>query len=96
MARKTVLPTVVPNASPGFRITPGIADLLNDDVLVKKIANAAPEIDRVLAQAQLDIVTEENRDSIGATCLALRVFRDIFATFKARGEAVKATDTSKK
>lgn len=65
-----------------------MSELLTDKSCCKSIASNYPDIERVLFQIQLDITTEENRDVVGPTLLALKHIQDIFLLFRSRGDAV--------
>jgi hypothetical protein len=63
-------------------------DLLSDKTCCKNIASHYPDIERILMQIQRDVVTEENRDSVGPTLLALKHVQDTFLLFQAKGAAL--------
>lgn len=66
--------------------TPLTADLLNQKHLCKDIARAHASIEKVFSRLQLDLVTEENRDSVGPTILALKHIYDHLFVFKTKGD----------
>lgn len=64
--------------------------LLADGTLCKNIATFHNDLQQVLSQIQLDVVTEENRDTVGPTLLGLKHVQDIFLLFKAKGDMLLA------
>ena len=81
---------------PALPITAGLAELVGNTNLCKKLDSVAPEIDQVLAQIQLDHVTPENRDDCGPTLLALQLVRDAFFLFTTKGRAVMKAEQAAK
>jgi hypothetical protein len=79
------LPVTLP---PSVAISQHMQDLMGDKAICKRISVAYPDLERVLFQIQLDIVGETNRDSVGATVLALRHIQDILSLFNKKGEAL--------
>lgn len=63
--------------------------LLEDQKLVKSIGGAADNIDKVLAQIQLDTVTPENAATVGQELLAIRNIREVFSLFTASADVIK-------
>lgn len=76
------LPSAVP-------LTPGLAMLINDDVMVRKIHRVWPDIEKILLQIQRDSVKAGNTLPMESTLLALRENYDTLQAFAARGEAVE-------
>lgn len=69
-----------------------MTNLLSDGTLCKNIATFHRDIQQVLSQIQLDVVTEENRDTVGPTLLGLKHVQDIFLVFKSRGDVLLAKE----
>lgn len=67
-----------------------MAGLLADGTLCKNIATFHNDLQQILSQIQLDVVTEENRDTVGPTLLGLKHVQDIFLLFKAKGDMLLA------
>jgi hypothetical protein len=65
-----------------------MADLLADVTLCKNIATFHADLQQILTQIQLDLVTEQNRDIIGPTILGLKHVQDILLLFKAKGDVL--------
>jgi hypothetical protein len=63
-----------------------MTDLLADGTLCKNIATFHSDLQRILVQTQLDVVTEQNRDTVGPTLLGLKHVQDILLLFKAKGD----------
>lgn len=63
-----------------------MADLLEQPHICKGVSRLFPEIQKILMQIQLDVTTEENRDSVGPTILGIKHVHDIFSVFKAKGD----------
>lgn len=72
--------------------TVGMDALLADTTLCKTIYRALPEIERVFRQIQLDSVTEDNRDTVGPTILALGRSLDTFNLIGTKGGAIAKTE----
>jgi hypothetical protein len=66
--------------------------LLEKPHICRMFARNNVEIREVLQQIMLDITTEENRDTVGPTILALKHFHDIFALFEAKGRVILANE----
>ncbi len=66
--------------------------LLGREHICRLICNDYPELQAILQQIMLDITTEENRDTVGPTILAVKHVLDTFALFKARGEDLLAKE----
>ena len=62
--------------------------LLADKTRCKNIATLHADIERVLVQIQLDVVSSSNRDNIGPTLLGLKHVQDILLLFKTKGDAI--------
>lgn len=75
--------------------TPLTAELLKQKSICKDIARAHPSIVLVLSQLQLDLVTEDNRDSVGPTLLAMKNILDHLFVFKTKGELFISQDEQK-
>lgn len=60
--------------------------LLDDPQVVVEISKAYGSIERVLLQVQRYLVTEENRDSVGPTLLAMKNIDSFLIMFKNRGD----------
>lgn len=63
-------------------------DLLKDTSLCKIVARNHADLLRILTQTQLDIVNEQNRDTVGPTLLGIKHIQDIFSLFKAKGDVL--------
>lgn len=63
-----------------------MTDLLEQSHICKTIARGFTEIERILLQTQLDVVTESNRDVVGPTLLGLKHIQDILLLFKSKGD----------
>lgn len=81
---------------PILPITTGLLQLIEDPALCKRLDSITPDIDRVLAQVQLDHVTPENRDTCGPTLLALQLVRDAFFLFSTKGRAIMKAEQAAK
>lgn len=81
---------------PFIPITLGLKDLLDDTALCKRLDSVGPDIDRVIAQVQLDHVTPANRDDCGPTLLALQLVRDAFYLFTTKGRATMKQEQAAK
>lgn len=62
--------------------------LLQDGTLCKNVATFGEDLSRILSQIQTDICTEENRDIIGPTVLALKHVQDTLLLFSAKGNEI--------
>ena len=71
-------------------------ELLSDSSLAKRIAVVFPDIEKVIRQTQLDIVTPDNRDTVGPTLLGIKHLQDVLYLFKVKGEALIAQETNTK
>lgn len=71
-------------------------ELLNDTSLAKRIALVFPDIEKVIHQTQIDIVTPDNRDVVGPTILGIKHLQDVLYLFKVKGEALIAQETNTK
>lgn len=65
-----------------------MSELLGDRTLCKNVATIHADLERVLGQIQRDIVTNENRDTVGPTLLALKHVQDILMLFKTKGDMI--------
>jgi hypothetical protein len=65
-----------------------MADLLADGTLCKNIATFHADLEQILLQIQLDVVNEQNRDTVGPTLLGLKHVQDILLLFKAKGDVL--------
>lgn len=63
-------------------------ELLSKEHLCRMVARNYPDLKEILVQIMLDITSEENRDSVGPTVLAVKNILDIFALFEAGGRCV--------
>ena len=77
-----------PSPSDKLSVPPSVhmAALLEQKYICKDIARAFPSIKEVLNQVQYDITTEENRDTVGPTILAMKNILDIMMVFKTKGD----------
>lgn len=78
----------IPPVGPGIAMTPGLIELANNDKLAGKLAVVRPELDKVFAQIQRDVITEDNMGSIGPMILALKTLNNVFRVIQDRGDAV--------
>lgn len=65
-----------------------MAALLDQNNICKDISRAFPSIKEVLHQVQFDIATEDNRDRVGPTILAMKNILDVLAVFKTKGDLI--------
>lgn len=77
------------NASPQMR------SLLADDGLTQRIAILYPDLQRIFTQTMLDVTSEKNRDTVGATILGIKNALDVLLLFRAKGEALIETEKQK-
>ena len=64
-------------------------EMIEDKGLCRAFETVYPDLDRVLAQLQLDLVTPANTDSIGGTLLGVQAVRDTILLFTQKGKALR-------
>lgn len=69
--------------------------LLADDGLTQRIAILYPDLQRIFTQTMLDVTSEKNRDTVGATILGIKNALDVLLLFRAKGEALIETEKQK-
>lgn len=79
---------------PALSVPPSIhmTNLLSDGTLCKNIATFHQDLQQVLLQIQLDVVSEGNRDIVGPTLLGLKHVQDILLLFKSKGDMLLAKE----
>ena len=63
-----------------------MVELLEQPHISKGIARIFPELQKILLQTQLDVTTEQNRDSVGPTILGIKHIHDVLLVFKTKGD----------
>lgn len=75
--------------------SPQMRALLADDGLTQRIAILYPDLQRIFTQTMLDVTSEKNRDTVGATILGIKNALDVLLLFRAKGEALIETEKQK-
>jgi hypothetical protein len=70
--------------------------LLEKAHVCKAISRSYDSLREVLMQLQCDITTEDNRDTVGPTILAMKHINDILLVFKTKGDVFIQQEEQKK
>ena len=71
-------------------------NLLEEAYLCKEMSRIHHDIQRIFSQIMLDITTEENRDTVGPTLLALKHIQDVLLVFKTKGDVLISHELKEK
>lgn len=83
-------------SNPSIETSASMLALLDNSGLCRSIAVNGEHYREILAQVQLDAVTENNMNSIGSVMLALKKIQETILLFESKGRAIISQEERKK
>lgn len=80
---------------PSAELTLHVGELLEDNLITRSIAVSHPQIERVLIQTAIDLVTQGNVADIGPALLGIKLIQDTMLLFKTKGNIILESEKQK-